>query len=193
MQKAAGIIGVLASLAAVIAVVLTGWQLHHDLQAQQIQQWEDVAVYSICLDAGNHGASLNDIESKYLEAARNLPVALPREAQQTNAIKRTLLSLINGNAVWMLPDGSYAPTMAQGVPDIGVLAAKSQKIIDRLVALVGSHPGSFSEAQLESQMLQEFPSFSKGQLDALFNQISLGEPRILAYDSKGKAILTSVK
>lgn len=60
------------------------------------------------------------------------------------------------------------------------------------IDIVGRQPHLLTEEQLKAQMLQEFPKFSKGQVDALFNSISLIQNRIIGFDSEGKAVLTNV-
>lgn len=141
-------LGILASIAAVVAVVLTGWQLHHDLKQKSVEQWEDVAVYSVCVQAGYKGATLDEIRAQYQNAAQDLPSDLPREALQTDSIKRAVISLISANAVVLRPDGTYAAVRGPVVPELEFEHHKTDKIATFIVAIVRQSPHTFTEDQL---------------------------------------------
>jgi hypothetical protein len=193
MTKLAQILGICASAAAVIGLLVTGWQVRHELQDKRLQEWEEVVVYSICVNAGPKGVTLKDIQLDYATAAKDLPVELPREAQQTDTVKRTLISLQNKQSVVYLPSGAYAPSFVRPVPPAQSKYQLYDKVVARLVQLVRREPHKYTEDQLRSLVSQEFPEMNGEDLETVFGNITLGADPLIFFDSAGKAILVTAR
>jgi hypothetical protein len=191
MLLLAQILGILASAAAVLGLLVTGWQIRHELKEKQLQQWEEVVVYSICVEGGIKGVTLKEIQGDYDTAAKNLPVALPREAQQTDTVKRTLISLEEKNAIVYLPNGTYAPLITQPTPSYSPKMSLYEKVDARVVRLVRQEPHKYTEDQLRSLVGQEFPEMTGDDMESAFGGLVLGTDSVIAFDSAGKAILKS--
>lgn len=189
MEKVGIYLGWAASLAAVISLGVSGWQIERNLYDTKTQQWEEVVVYSIVVDSGSSGIGLDDIQNKYEIAARNLPVELPREAHQTDTIKRTLISLQAQNTVVLLINKRYMAVSS--VPQAPPLPYEEVKeITDKVLDIVNNAPHQFTEEQLKAQVMQQIPKITRSDLDYIFNNMVF-MTRILAFDGAGKAVLTN--
>jgi hypothetical protein len=191
MVRLAKILGLLASAAAVIGLLLTCWQVNHDLTEKRLQGWEEVVVYSICMKAGYKGATLDQIKQGYSDAAKDLPVELPREAQQTDSVKRTLISLQSKQAIVYLPGDSYAPAISQPVPEGAMIEALGIKVRSFVIPLVRQQPHTYTEEQLRSKVMQAFPEITSGQLEDFFGSLTLNPNHPIGFDDDHKAVLNN--
>lgn len=190
MQRIVSAIATLASLAAVIGLCVSLWQSHHDFQTQQIQNWQEVAVYSICLDSGAQGASLDSINQKYQDAAKNLPTAVPREQLNTDVIKRILISLMNKQVIGVRPDNTYAAAYIQFVPPGLPNKAAYDKLAKHLIQLLTGKPHSLNLNQLAEEGAKEFPDLTSQDISLVIDGLRFGN-RILEVDGAGKAYLNT--
>jgi putative Ca2+/H+ antiporter (TMEM165/GDT1 family) len=102
IQKWANIIGVVSAVIALSSLAVTLGNIRSDSVKARINEWQEVAVFSIISDAKLEGVSFGDIQSQYKTKAADLPDELPRTEIQTQALKKVLLSTLEPKFVDIL-------------------------------------------------------------------------------------------
>lgn len=186
IQRWANIIGVASAVIALSSLAVTVANIRSDAVKARINEWQEVAVFSIISDAKLEGVSFSDIQSQYKTKAGDLPDELPRTEIQTQALKRVLLSLLAKRAISVRSDGRYGvaldstPFQAFGEYERGL---RMDKIGDEVLKIVLEQPGRYTKEELATLLRGRFEFTDVEFARLLTNMEHMGA---IKFDGNGK-------
>jgi len=161
LQEIAWIAGALSLVVATATFVFNVVDRTIKEHQDELLKWQRTIVYSIIQDGA---ATFDDIKLRYLAAAQQIrDVKVPKKDIQDSALKRILLSLLEGSLISLTADGEYLVNAVER-PDpakkqMEALAYKmfmaqqvEKKVISRVYDIVESQPGVYRIDSLYRQL-----------------------------------------
>ena len=189
IQKWATLGGVISAAVALLTLAINVAAVRRDFQKAQINEWQEVTVYSTILDAKLEGLTFDDIQRNYTIKAKDLPEELPRPEIQTQALKRILLTLIAKRAISMRSDGKYVfaiDPVAPGEVPLVDAAIRMEAVGGAIIDLVSKQPGRYTPQEI-SELLKGRFRFSDVEFQRLL--VNMREGKHIRIDKQGKVWL----
>ncbi len=180
-ERVAKLAGIVSTAAAVVSLAISANSIRADLRSSAIKEWQEVTVFSIVVDAGTTGIALQQIQQKFQLAAPDFADVLPTKEISTQALKRTVLSLLSKRAIAVRTDGMYASTMDGGIPGMATqmqTAVRMQDVGSSLIAMVTESSGKYSPVDIKNLLKSRF-TFSDEEFSILVNNmVTMGWVRL---------------
>jgi len=151
--------GIAAAVIALVSLAVTAGGIRSDLRNQHIADWQEVTAFSAIRESGLDGISFDDLQRKFNSKEHELPEALPREATQTDALYKVLISLIAKRAISTRQNGNFGIALDAMTPEemrVQAVVIRMEEVANALMTIVAESPGRYSYDELYRMLSDKF-------------------------------------
>ena len=107
LERFVKVAGIVSGAAAAIGVLVQVRDINQKEQDKKIEDWQSAVVFRIIESSDGRHAKFDNISTRYTSEALKFPSGVPREKLDDAHLQLVLLKLIQGNAVYQMPNGDY--------------------------------------------------------------------------------------